>query len=292
MTPASRIPLGARLLVAGFLAAWAGLILIPLALMLAYSLFRTEGFGTVHEVSGETWAMLFSSGRWVVGARTFGFALVVTAVAAAIAVPFAFWVSKRCRSGRLRAAVLVALTIPFFLEITSRTIVWRTILGTGGLVNQLLELVGIPAQPWLLFSPFAVGFGMVLLYFPAMFFPTFMAMELIDDSLIAAAEDAGAAPLQVMGLVVLPLALPGILAGMTFTFVPAMAEFAVPQILGGFNVNLLGNSINAALSALRYPMAAALSGFVLASLALFAGLLWLRLRRSQGLGAALGARGE
>jgi ABC-type spermidine/putrescine transport system permease subunit I len=279
--PAPRPRTASDAIVIGFAVLWVGLMILPLGLMLVYSLFTTEGFSTSFTPSTETWATLFSSGRWIVGARTFVMAASVTAVTLVVAFPFAFWLAKRCRSDRVRATILVALTIPFFLETTSRTIVWRTILGSEGLLNAGLEALGLPAQTWLLYSGFSVQFGMVILFFPSMVFPIYMSLDLIDDALIAAAEDIGARPAQVMWLVVLPLAMPGILAGIIFTMVPVLAEFVVPQLLGGSNVNLLGNSINAALAALKYPTAAALSAFVLAVLVVLCAALLIFARRSQ-----------
>lgn len=271
----------------GFTMLWVGLLILPLAMMLVYSLFTTDGFSTRYAPSLQTWTTLFSSGRWIVGARTFGVAASVTAITLVLAFPFAFWLSKRCRSDRLRAGMLVALTIPFFLETTSRTIVWRAILGSDGVVNAGLAVVGVQAQTWLLYSEFSVQFGMAILYFPSMVFPIYMSLDLIEDALIAAAEDMGARPWQVMRLIVVPLAMPGILAGIIFTLVPVMAEFVVPQLLGGSNVNLLGNSINAALAALKYPTAAALSAFVLAVLLGLAAVLIMFARRSHTLRGAL-----
>ena len=264
-----------------FTAAWAMLLLLPLFLMFVYSFFTTSGFETDYSFSLETWHTLFESGRWRIGTRTLGVAVTVTAIIFVLAFPFALWLSKGCRSNGARTLILTLLTIPFFLETTSRTVIWRAILGTEGVVNTLLGGVGIEPQAWLLYSGFAVNFGMVLLYFPSMVFPIFMSLELVDDQLVGAAEDLGASPLQILRLVILPLALPGIVAGIIFTLVPTMAEFVVPQLLGGFNVNLLGNSINSALSALKYPMAAALSAFVMAVLVILMGLLFIVLRRSR-----------
>lgn len=275
-----------KLVVRTFLALWLAVLVVPVVMMLAFSFFTTEGMQTVFRPTLETWKTLFSSGRWFVGVRTLGFAFMVTAVALAAAVPFAFWLSKRCSSVALRSAILVAMTIPFFLEITSRTIVWRFLLGSSGPINRGLEAIGMPAQAWLLYSEPAVLFGMVILYFPSMFFPIYMAIELLETSLLNAAEDLGATPWQVFRLVVIPLAMPGILAGIVFTMVPAMAEFVVPQLLGGFNVNMLGNSINAALAALKYPTAAALSAFVLLALVVLAVMLRVSAKRSRVLASA------
>jgi len=269
-----------------FVAAWTVLVVTPLALMLVYSLFRTQGFATDFTPGLETWRTFFDSGRWQVVVRTVRIGLTVTLIVMAISLPFAIWLAKGCRSASVRAALVTLITIPFFLDVASRTIVWRTLLGSEGAVNTLLGVVGIPPQAWLLYSEFAVHFGMVIVYFPTMVLPIMLVLTLIDDDLLEASGDLGASRWRTFVDVLLPLALPGIAAGVVFTMVPAMADVVVPQIMGGFNVNMLGNSVDAALDALKYPMAAALSSFVVAVLLVLLGVLALVLRRV-GAGAAL-----
>ena len=181
--------------------------------------------------------------------------------------------------------ILAALTIPFFLDLSSRTIVWRAILGRQGLLNTALIEMGLVDAPidWLLFSEFAVHFGMLAPYFPTMVFPIFLVLSLVDDEYIQASQDLGATPLQTLVYVILPLSLPGIMAGIVFTLVPTMAEYVVPWLMGGFNVNMLGRSVENALTALKYPTAAALSTFIIALLGALLATLSLLLRRTGGL---------
>jgi ABC-type spermidine/putrescine transport system permease subunit I len=138
---------------------------------------------------------------------------------------------------------------------------------------------------WLLFSEFAVHFGMIGPYFPTMVFPIFLVLTLIDDEYVQASNDLGASPGQTLIYVILPLALPGIIAGIVFTLVPLMAALIEPQMLGGGFVNLLGASVEAALRELKYPTAAALSTVVIAMLALLLVLLVAITRRRGDLGA-------
>ena len=105
--------------------------------------------------------------------------------------------------------------------------------------------------------------------------PIFLTMTLIDDELIHAARDLGAAPARVFFDVIRPLAMPGIVAGIIFTFVPMLGETVVPQLLGGGQVNMLGGSITSLMTVLNYAVAAALSVMVLVILATL--LLLLRL---------------
>ena len=219
--------------------------------------------------------------------RTLRVVFTITAIEFLIAFPFALWLAKGCRSKTLKAVVITLLTIPFFLDAPSRIIIWRAILGTNGIINTVLLELGLIDQPieWLLFSEFAVHFGMIGPYFPTMVFPIFLVLTLIDDEYVQASNDLGASPGQTLIHVILPLALPGIIAGIVFTLVPLMAAWVEPQMLGGGFVNLLGASVEAALRELKYPTAAALSTVVIAMLALLLVLLVAITRRRGDLGA-------
>ena len=279
---------GARVVTVLFLAVWIGLVILPLLVLFAYSFFETKTFVTVYKPSLQTWTTLFESGRWEVAVRTVRIALTVTLIELVCGFPFALWLAKGCRYKSVQAAVLTLLTIPFFLDMSSRTIVWRAILGREGLINSLLLGLGITDQPmeWMLYSEFSVHFGMIAPYFPTMVLPIYLAMTFIDDDLIKASNDLGGSPLQTLLNVVIPLSLPGIIAGVVFTLGPALAAWVEPGMLGGGFVNLLSNSVESAYTALKYPVVAALSTFVILILAVLLGLLILLSRRVADLGAS------
>jgi ABC-type spermidine/putrescine transport system permease subunit I len=279
---------GARMVTAAFLVVWIGLVILPLLVLFAYSFFETKTFVTVYQPSLKTWMTLFESGRWEVAIRTVRIALTVTLIELACGFPFALWLAKGCRSKSVQAVALTLLTIPFFLDMSSRTIVWRAILGREGLINSLLMGLGITDQPmeWMLYSEFSVHFGMIAPYFPTMVLPIYLAMTFIDDDLIKASNDLGGSPFQTLLNVIIPLSLPGIIAGVVFTLGPALAAWVEPGMLGGGFVNLLSNSVESAYTALKYPVVAALSTFVILILAVLLGLLLLLSRRVADLGAS------
>jgi ABC-type spermidine/putrescine transport system permease subunit I len=229
---------------------------------------------------------LIESGRWIAAVRTLRVAFTITLIQLLIGFPFALWLAKVCRSKTTKAVVITLLTIPFFLDPSSRIIVWRAILGTNGIVNTVLMDLGVIDAPleWLLFSEFAVHFGMIAPYFPTMVLPIFLVLTLIDDDYLQASQDLGANPWQTLIHVILPLALPGIVAGVVFTMVPLMAAWVEPEMLGGGFVNLLGASVESALRNLKYPTAAALSTVVIVLLALMLALLVAITRRRGALG--------
>jgi ABC-type spermidine/putrescine transport system permease subunit I len=270
-----------------FVAVWVACVILPLIIVVFYSFFSIKNYQVVYEPTVATWISLIESGRWIAALRTLRVVFTITAIEFLIAFPFALWLAKGCRSKTLKAVIITLLTIPFFLDAPSRIIIWRAILGTNGIINTVLLHLGLIDAPieWLLFSEFAVHFGMIGPYFPTMVFPIFLVLTLIDDEYVQASNDLGASPGQTLVYVILPLALPGIIAGFVFTLVPLMAAWTEPQMLGGGFVNLLGASVEAALRELKYPTAAALSTVVIAMLALLLVLLVVITRKRGDLGA-------
>jgi ABC-type spermidine/putrescine transport system permease subunit I len=270
-----------QLVVPSFLIAWSLLVIVPLLVIVMFSFLQVRSYRVVYEPTLGTWISLIESGRWIAAVRTLRIGITMTLIELLLAFPFALWLAKGCKSKTAKATIITLLTIPFFLDASSRIIVWRSILGTNGIVNTVLQYIGVIDEPisWLLYSEFAVHFGMLGSYFPTMVFPIFMIMVLIDDDYLQASSDLGASPAQTLLYVILPMSLPGIVAGVVFTLVPLMAAFVEPQMLGGGFVNLLGMSVNSALQELKYPTAAALSTVVVALLGLCLAALILVTRK-------------
>lgn len=274
--------------IAIFLLVWFVLVLAPLVVLFAFSFFETKGFFTVYRPTWNTWISLFQSGRFEVTLRTLRIALTVTAIEFIVAYPFALWLSKGGTTKATKAFVLALLTIPFFLDMSSRTIIWRAILGQHGLVNSVLMNLGLIDAPleWILYTEWSVHFGMVVSYFPTMVLPIYLAINVIDDSLIEASNDLGASPWQSLSQVILPLSLPGILAGIVFTLGPALASWVEPSMLGGGFVNLLSNSVESAYTTLKYPVVAALSTFIIVLLVVLLAVMLVVVRRFGDLSSA------
>lgn len=263
-----------------FMSAWFLVVIVPLGGVIVYSFFETKSFFTVYTFSFNTWASIFESGRFEVILRTLRIAATVTVIELVLAFVFALWLAKGTPSKGIKAITLALLTIPFFLDISSRTIIWRALLGDTGWVTGLLKAMGVLAQnsPGILYTEWAVHFGIIISLFPTMMLPLYMAITLIDDALIDASNDLGGSPLQTLTRIIIPLALPGIITGSLFTFGSAMAAWVEPSMLGGGFVNLLGNSIESAYSALRYPVLAALTTLIIVILLGLVALLMLAMR--------------
>lgn len=287
-----QLPSLTRLAVPAFLLFWVSVVVVPLVIVAVYSFFSVKMYQIVYQPTLDTWRSIVDSGRWLVALKTFRITVTITVIELILAMPFALWLAKGCKSKPAKAICLTLLTVPFFLDVSSRIIVWRPVLGTNGIVNALLMQFGLIDQPveWLLYSEFAVHFGLIGTYFPTMVFPIFMSLSLIDDDLLAASRDLGARPAQTFRNVILPMAMPGILVGVVFTSVPLMATFVESQLLGGGFVDLLGNSVNSALAQNKIPTAASLSTMVVIFLALLVGIFVLLTRKRADLQSAFTAR--
>lgn len=253
-----------------FFCLWGLALLVPIGALVAWSFLAMENYNFVPRFTLDAYQTIIASGRHLVVWETLRIAFTVTLIELLIAIPFSIWLAKKVRSARFKALTLALLTIPFFISLASRTMIFRPILSRNGPINELLLHLGIIQQPleWLLFSEFSVHLGLLGPSFPTMVLPIYLTMALIDDEYIHAARDLGAPPLRVFLDVMLPLAMPGIVAGIIFTFVPMLGETVVPQLLGGGEVNMLGGSIASLVRVVNYSVAAALSVVVLIIMAL------------------------
>lgn len=264
-----------------FLTVWCAIVVVPLLILFAYSFFDTQFYATVYKPSFTTWISIFQSGRLEVALRTLRIALTVTGIDLLIAFPFALWLAKGSAGKGTKAIVIALLTIPFFLDLSSRTIIWRAIFDQHGTINTTLIDLHLISEPlsWMLYTEWSVHFGLIIASFPTMVLPIYLALSIIDDSLLQASADLGATPAQTLVRIIIPLAMPGVTAGFLLTLGPVLAAWVEPGMLGGGFVNLLSNSVESAYTSLRYPVVAALSTFVILLLAALLIILLLIARR-------------
>lgn len=270
-----------------FLILWTTIVILPLVGVVIWSLLDNDGVQIVYVVSLKAYQQLFETGRWYVIGRTIWIAAYVTTIELAIAFPVAFWLAKEVRSPTVRVVALAIFTIPFFLSMASRTMVWRGFLGRYGPINLFLQGAGITNEPidWLLFSEFSIVLGLIGPYFSTMMLPIFISIAMIDDEYIEASQDLGAGLGFTLRTVVIPLSAPGFVAGIIFTFVPLLGETEVSTLLGGGNIAVLSSSIHSALGTLNYAIASALSVIVLAILLVLTGLLRFIMPQTASIGA-------
>jgi spermidine/putrescine transport system permease protein len=170
----------------------------------------------------------------------------------------------------------MAVIIPLWVSYLVRAYAWKIILGQSGILNGLLESAGIIREPltFLLYSRWAVILALTHIYTPFTLMPIYAVLEAIPPALKEASQDLYASRWQTFRHVILPLSLPGVLAGSTFAFVLSMGDFLAPQLLGGNDSALMVSNLVWSLFGVAYnwPLGAAVSVIVLL-LTLF--LLWL-----------------
>lgn len=190
-------------------------------------------------------------------------ALATTVVCVAIGVPLA-WAMARNFSPRMRILLIVGLILPGWVSVLIRTYSMNLVIGESGLLNWLLLASGLIEDPLrILFTKGAVVLGLVYIYLPYTLIPIFAAIERLDPAILEAAENLGAGPVRRFTRVVLPLILPGIVAGCVITFIPALGEYLVPNLLGGLQGIMYGNLIVTAFQSYDWPLGSALSVILL-----------------------------
>jgi putative spermidine/putrescine transport system permease protein len=171
--------------------------------------------------------------------RTVWMAAAVTVTDALVALPFGYYMA-RIASPRVRTLLFVLVLLPLWSSYLARIYAWRLILNHDGALNWSLAKVGLPQQGWA-FTSTAMWIVFSYIWLPFMILPVYAALERIPDSFIEASRDLGAGGLTTFRRVVLPLALPGVVAGSIFTFSLTLGDYITPSLVG--NVDFVGNVI-------------------------------------------------
>lgn len=185
------------------------------------------------------------------------YGIAATAICLVIAFPFAYFLSKLKFSTQSIMVLLVML--PMWMNFLIRTYSWMTILGDTGIINTVLNALGLGSLK-LINTGGAVILGMVYNFLPYMILPIYSVLSKMDNSLIEAAQDLGSNRFQIIKKVIMPLSLPGVLSGITMVFVPCVSTFYITQKLGGGQIVLIGDIIETQFqSANNYHLGASLS---------------------------------
>ena len=220
--------------------------------------------------------------------RSFLYAGTATVLALLIGYPLAYAIAFR--SGRYRNLMLFAVIAPFFTTYLIRTIAWKTILSDDSPVVDVLQTLAlVPPDGRVLATPGAVIAGLTYNFLPFMILPLYANLERLDLRLIEAAKDLYSSSRIAFLRVTLPLTMPGIVAGVLLTFIPAFGDYINAQLLGGTGQAMVGNVIQSLYLTQRdYPEAAALS-FLMMALILAVVTIYIRFA---GTGAFMGDEDE
>ena len=245
----------------------AALLVTPYLLMLCYSFWSVSAAQVVVRYwSLDNYRELLRIGvYWQTLFRSMWIAARVTIFSLLLGYPLAYFLSFH--AGKRKDLFYQLVIIPLWVSYLVRAYAWKTILGSDGVLNTLLQYVHLTQHPleFLLYSPFAVVLTLTHIYTPFAFLPIYSSLEHIPRNLVEASHDLGASPFQTFWRVVFPLSIPGVLAGATFAFVLSLGDFLAPLLLGGPSGIMISNIVVSLFgAAYNWPLGAAISFCMLA----------------------------
>lgn len=265
---------------------------VPMAIVWAYSFGHNAGLNTI-ELSG-TLENYKRATEWLyvtIFVKSLAVAALVTVICLVIGFPVALAITFA--SEKWRPWLLLGIMLPFWTNLLIRTYALMMLLGSSGYANKGLAalwggaswvraLAGLEPLPvWqpvqLLFNNFAVVFGLVYVHLPFMVLPLYSALDRLDRSLIEASLDLGAGHFRTILRIVVPLAIPGIIAGVTITLIPALGAYLTPDLMGGTDSQMIANVIERQFKrANDWPFGAALSFLLIYAMFVLIALQGLR----------------
>jgi putrescine transport system permease protein len=231
-------------------------------------LFANDGSGLKLHATSANFALIIGDDLYLRAyLGSLGNAVLATALCLIIGYPVAYAIARS--QGVQRELLLFLVMLPFWTSFLIRVYAWIAILEPNGLLNRSLIALGLIAAPLpLLNNQFSVELGLVYSYLPFMILPLYGSLSRLDPSLIEAAADLGARPLQTFLRVTMPLTLPGIAAGSLLVLIPAIGEFVIPDLLGGPDTLMIGKVLwDEFFNNRDWPVAAAVAVVLVAVLA-------------------------
>jgi spermidine/putrescine transport system permease protein len=245
---------------------WVGIFLIfPFALMLVNSFWLVRDGVILHQWNLQNYTKLFHNPVYVeVLLRSMRIAASVTLLSLVLGYPLAYFMSFH--AGVRKELLYQLVIVPLWVSYLVRGYAWKTILGSEGVLNGFLQYLHVTKEPisFFLYSPFAVVLMLTHIYTPFVFLPLYASLEQIPRNLIEASHDLGASTRTTFFRVVLPLSLPGLVAGATFAFVLSLGDFLAPLLVGGPSSIMIANIVQSLFgTAYDWPLGAAISVCIL-----------------------------
>lgn len=217
--------------------AWSVLfIIVPLLFVAYYTFTNADGQFTFSNISTFFTSSTYMTVFW----RSIVYALWATGICLLIAYPFAYCMTKVNISSQRMLMLLVML--PMLMNLVVRTYSWQQILERNGIVNKLLEAVGLPTITFL-GNAAVIVFGMVYNYLPFMILPIYSSISKVDKSLLEASGDLGCNAFGTIRRVILPMSISGVLSGITMVFVPCVSTFYISRQFSDGNIKMIGDVI-------------------------------------------------
>jgi spermidine/putrescine transport system permease protein len=245
---------------------WVGIfLLLPYALMFAHSFWLVRDGMIAHEWNLQNYAKLFQNPVYLeVLFRTMRIAAGVTLLSLLLGYPLAYYMSFH--AGARKDLLYQLVIVPLWVSYLVRGYAWKTILGSEGVLNGFLQYIHATKEPvsFFLYSPFAVVLMLTHIYTPFVFLPLYASLEHIPRNLVEASHDLGASSRATFFRVILPLSLPGLLAGATFAFVLTLGDFLAPLLVGGPSSIMIANIVQSLFgTAFDWPLGASISVCIL-----------------------------
>jgi spermidine/putrescine transport system permease protein len=241
--------------------AWVALfLLLPYALMFAHSFWAVRDGVIVRDWYLRNYFALVQNPVYLeVLFRSMRIAASVMLCSVLLGYPLAYFLSFHAHRKELLYQLVI---VPLWVSYLVRGYAWKTILGSDGVLNGFLQYLHLTREPvsFFLYSPFAVVLMLTHIYTPFAFLPIYASLEHIPRPLIEASHDLGASPRKTFFRVILPLSLPGLLAGATFAFVLTLGDFLAPLLVGGPSGTMIANIVQSLFgAAYDWPLGAAIS---------------------------------
>lgn len=268
------------------------ILLLPYLFLFAHSFFRLDNGNLTHELTLANYRRLFGTALYPNTILfSAGIAARVTVASLVLAYPLAYLLAFKVR--KHKNLMYMAVIIPLWVSYLVRAYAWKIILGQEGVLNGLLRSLGLISEPltFLLYSKWAVMLALIHIYTPFTLMPIYAVLEAIPTTLKEASQDLYGNRWQTFWHVVLPLSLPGVIAGCTFAFVLSMGDFVAPVLLGGNDSALMVSNLVVSLFgvAFNWPLGAAVS---VVMLTLTLTLLWLANKLEVALDYSRGSPGD
>ena len=251
------------------------LFVLPVSYFFVISFWRVSSYRLQVDATFEQYISVFTEYRFAL-AYTLLMAFVIALTTTAIAYAFAYYC--RFKAGRFGAVCLVVAVITLFGGYLTKIYMWKTILGSKGILNSALLYIGVIEFPIeaFLFSPVAVIVTLTHYTLPLAILPIYGSMHGISDVPLEAARDLGARPFRVFFDIVLPQSRIGLVAALSLTFLFAAGDYVTPLLVGGPNTSMMGTFIQSQFG-VRYnpPLGSAMSFSVIFSCLFIVGLFWL-----------------
>ncbi len=218
--------------------------LVPLGILLIHSIWSVEYPDIDHTPTLQNFKTFFTRDLYLtVFIRTVLMASAVTITSIAMAFPLAFFLAKCVR--RHKELLLMLVIFPLWSSYLIRVFAWKTLLGTNGILNTFLVWTGIVDDPlsFLLYSKWAMYITFVHVWLPFMILPLFTVLDRLPNSLLEASADLGSGQVSTFFRVIVPLSLPGLLAGSLSVFSLTMGDYITPTLLGGPGDQLIGKIV-------------------------------------------------